>query len=190
MGEMVQVNIRVNESQKERWENYVEDTGEFETLTNLIRSGVEREIKRDDVGEMGSSPAVGNDIQEIKDKLKTIRQDVGWLRRQEEEEEDISGFAQDVLKELEQLPEPTEPVEVPESVDMDLEEYRHWTGAQMVIEPSDADGDRYPQRIEDIAERLGEREDRVEDAIEHLQDRLIPLIEVEYQGEAHWFKEE
>ncbi|MFD1564856.1 hypothetical protein ACFR99_15055 [Haloarchaeobius amylolyticus] len=39
-----QVNIRVSEDQKDRWESYVGDSPEYDTLTDLIRTSVEREI--------------------------------------------------------------------------------------------------------------------------------------------------
>lgn len=42
-----QVNIRVSEDQKKRWEKHVEESPEHDTLTDLIRISVEREIASD-----------------------------------------------------------------------------------------------------------------------------------------------
>lgn len=40
----VQVNLRVSESQKERWDEYVAESPEYNSLSNLIRAAVEHEI--------------------------------------------------------------------------------------------------------------------------------------------------
>jgi hypothetical protein len=39
-----QIHLRVSEDQKNRWQTYVEENGEYDTLTDLIRTSVEREI--------------------------------------------------------------------------------------------------------------------------------------------------
>ncbi|QIQ77765.1 hypothetical protein GL213_09970 [Halogeometricum borinquense] len=38
------MHLRVSEDQKNRWQTYVEENGEYDTLTDLIRTSVEREI--------------------------------------------------------------------------------------------------------------------------------------------------
>lgn len=39
-----QVNIRLSDEQKDRWEEYVDESREYSTLSDLIRTSVEREI--------------------------------------------------------------------------------------------------------------------------------------------------
>lgn len=47
MGEKKRVNLRVNASTKEKWDTYVEESDEYETLSRLIRTVVNAEIASD-----------------------------------------------------------------------------------------------------------------------------------------------
>jgi len=189
MVEKTQVNLQVNESQKARWEDYKDETGQFSTLSDLIRTSVETEIKRDEQDEETASPALANDVSDLKDELTEVRTDVAWLRKQLQDEVDVSDLAQEVFDLLEPLPSPSGPVEVPESIELDAGEYKRYLGAQAVIEPSGDDHERSPQTANALATRVGSQPKRVEDAIDHLQDQFLPVIEVEYQGQVHYFKE-
>lgn len=90
---------------------------------------------------------------------------------------------------LEPLPEPPEPVEVPADVDMDYEEYQRLLQAQMVVDPEDAN-ERRPQTAAAIADRLDTTPQRVEDAIDHLEDQFLPVVAIDYDGRRHYFKTE
>lgn len=50
-----QVHFRVSEQQKERWQTYVDENGEYDTLTDLIRTAVEKEISDVTGGESGGN---------------------------------------------------------------------------------------------------------------------------------------
>ncbi|GAB3684438.1 hypothetical protein GCM10028857_13420 [Salinarchaeum chitinilyticum] len=188
MGERVQINLLVNEEQKAEWEDYVEESREYSSLSQLIRSGVEAEINRDSESTPSSSPALSTDIQELKEDLDRVRKDVRWLREQEQDEVDISDLAQTLYDGLEPLPEPTSEIDVPE--DADPQQHRRQVAAVQVIDPSGPDGERSPQTTRALADRLGADESRIEDAIEHLEDNFLPIVSVEIQGQTHYFKEE
>jgi len=190
MPEGTQINLRVSKGQKESWKEYIDESGRFGTLSDLIRASVESEIQADERDEDTISPALTNDIERLREELTEVRQDVAWLRKQHQSDVNISDLAQTVFDELEHLPAPTEPVDVPEKVEMDLDEYREYLGAQAIVEPDGSNGQSSPQTASAIADRIGAKSKQVHDAIDHLQDQFLPVVEVDYQGETHYFKEE
>jgi len=190
MAEMVQVNIRIKESTKADWEDYLEDSGRVHTITDLIKVSVDEKLSREEEEEevAGVSPALDNDIQDLKDELSEIRKDVDWLRKQEQDDVDISELAQEVYDNLEVLPEPTEPLQIPDG--QDATEYRRRRAAELVVMPKDEDDEKSRQTADAIADRLGTKQKRVQDAIEHLNDQFLPVVEVELDGNVHYFREE
>lgn len=184
----VQINVQVDEEQKADWETHVEDSGRFGSLSDLIRASVESEINDDREDEESVSPGLESDVQKITEDLARVRKDVQWLRQQEQDETDISELAQDVFDILEPLPEPTGPVEIPDDVE-DEQAYRRQSAAIPVVEPESNGDDRFPQTLSAIADRVGSTEPEVRDALDHLQDQFLPVVEVEIEGETHYFKE-
>ncbi|UWG48183.1 hypothetical protein HSRCO_1905 [Halanaeroarchaeum sp. HSR-CO] len=187
---MPQVNLRVDESTKAEWKEYLEESGRVHTLTDLIKVSVDEKISSEE-GEddtAGVSPALENDIQDLKDELEDVRKDVAWLREQQQEDVDISDLAQEVYDSLEVLPEPTDSLQIPQ--DQDATEYRQRRAAELVVRPENADDEPSPQTADSIADRLGTKKKRVEDAIEHLNDQFLPVVEVELDGDVHYFREE
>lgn len=185
MGEKVQVNIRVDEGQKEKWERHVDNSGQFTTLTGLIRAGVEKEMKMNGEVSKPANPALTTDLQKLTEKLNSIEDDVAWLRKQQQDDVVISDLAQDVFDELKVLPKPLQEV----SSDVDKQE----AGAAILLTPDDLEAlesDGIPsETLNAIAKRVGLTPREVEDAIEHLQDQFLPVVEVEVDGESHYFKE-
>lgn len=180
--ESVQINLRVKESQKEEWEEYWREDGEFTSLSDLIRTSVHREISSNGEESEMPSPAITSDIQELKRNLERVRKDVSWLREQSQDDVDISDLAQRVFDELEPLPQPPASVGTPDDVE-DEDAYLQQRGALQVLMPDDtAEADEEgveSYTVEALSNRLGEREDRIEDALDHLEDQFLPVIEVE-----------
>lgn len=185
-----QVNIRIDEDRKAEWESYLKESGEHKTLTGLIRFAVEREVNGNQERKTSDSPALASDLQELKSDVERIRKDVRWLRKQREDEVDISEVAQRVQQELEALPQPSEPSKVPEGVDIGEDQFRREEAARTFIMPDGEKGSPNTQRVEDLADRVGAPPGDVREAIEHLQDQLLPIVEVELNGETHYFMEE
>lgn len=178
------VNFRIGVKQKEAWEEYIEETGAYTTLTQLILNSVQAEINGSHQPGTGESPALSNDIAQLRDDLQRVKKDVRWLRNQEQDEVDISDVAQDVFDELVVLPQRQGTKAPDEPVDDDL------AAAQLVVKPDGPDDNPNPQTKDTISDRLGITEDEFEEAIEHLQDQFLPVVEVELDGEIHYFKEE
>ena len=114
---------------------------------------------------------------------------MAWIRKQFLDDDIITDLSQEVFDVLVALPSPSEPVEVPDDEEMDVGEYKRYLGAQAVIEPSGDDDERSPQTARALAEELGVGPSEVEDAIDRLQDQFLPVIQVEYDGQVHYFKE-
>lgn len=188
MDEMTQLNLRVGESQKERWENYLEESGRYSTLSEFIRTSVEDNILEEEHATDQPSPAFGEDIQELRAEISELQSDVTTLLRHELDEVDISELAQEVYGNLEVLPEPTDSLQIPE--DQDATEYRRKRAAEIVVYPSKKGEDPTPQTIKALSDRHGENRTRIETAIEHLQDQFLPVVEVELDGDVHYFREE
>ncbi len=174
--ETVQVNLRVEKDQKEHWEEYLKETHQFSSLSDLIRSAVEAEISDDGQQTSPESPALSSDIQELKKNLERMRKDMSWLREQSQDEVDISDLAQRVFDDLVPLPNPTS-VDIPDDIDEDT--YLKQRAAVEVLTPDDAEDGVTSYTVEALSNRLGEREGRIEDALEHLKDQFLPVVEVE-----------
>jgi hypothetical protein len=48
MAKRTQINLRLEEDQKDRWEEHVEDNPRFNSLSDYIRYSVEEQIERDE----------------------------------------------------------------------------------------------------------------------------------------------
>lgn len=176
MGEKSQINLKVDSSQKEEWEEFLDESGSYITLSGLIRSAVDSEIEQ--TGEDGlpaESPALESDVESLKKDVERIRKDVTWLREQRQDQVDISELAQEVFDELHTLPD-VDTIEV----DGDPREVRAVTGIQ----------EYGPQTVPALAEELDSEPSQIDDALEHLQDQFLPVVSVEVEGQRHYFKEE
>ena len=188
MPEKVQINLRAGADQKARWEAYIEESGRFATLSELIRASVEAEISQSETGQQTQSPALAGDIHELQEELSTVRKHVAWLRQHAQEDVDISDLAQAVFDELERLPDLEEPTSTPENFDT-IEAHRQYVQAKAVVDPAEpANGE--PQTAAALAERLDVTPQRIRDAIEYLDEQFLPVVAIEYKGEVHYFREE
>lgn len=183
-----QINVQLGDEQKNDWEDYVDTSRRFSSLSDLVRAAVENQISSGDSSQESVSPALESDIRGVAEDLERVRRDVHWLRQLHQDESDVSGIAQEVFESLEPLPEPDEPVSSPDDVE-DQRTYRRQLAALSVIVPSSADEESNPQTLSEIADRVGAPEPEVRDALEHLQDQFLPVIEVDIEGELHYFRE-
>lgn len=184
----MQINFRLHAAQKADWEQFVEESDRYKTLTGLIRTAVSKEMAADEPDPSGESPAVSNDLHEIKSELERVRKDVRWLREQKQDVTDISDLATEVFESLRELPEsPAD--EIPDEVD-NPQAFKQREAAKQVIRPSGAEDDRSLHTAEAIADRLDANPGDVRDALEHLQDQFLPVVEVELNGRMHYFTED
>lgn len=182
------INLRVDAKQKAEWEQYVEDSGRFSTVSGLIRASVESEINDESPPPSVESPGLASDVEDLQEEVERIRKDVRWLRQQQQDAVDLSDIAQEVFATLQPLPD-SPVLEVPDNVD-DQDDFRREEAAQQVIRPDSEDDTRSPQTSAYLADELGVDEATIEDAIEHLQEQFLPVVAVEIDGKTHYFKEE
>lgn len=193
MAKDAQIHIALKSKKKERWEAFVEESNTYDSVTELIRQAVEAQIGGGTESSASPSPAIGADIQDLKEDIESIQKDVSWLRNQSQDDVNISDLAQEVFDELEPLPQAPASLEIPEDVD-DEQTYLRQQAAHQVITPdstSEADSDGgNPQTAEAIANRLDSTASRVRAAIDHLQNQFLPVEEVQLDGEIHYFRGE
>lgn len=174
MGDKKQINLRVDSSQKEEWEEYIENSGRYSSLSGLIRASVEAEITGESDNEQASSPAQSQDIESMKQDLERVRKDVSWLRKQRQDAVDISDLAQEVFDNLKPLPDVDS-----RDVDASPQELAGVTGVQ----------EYGSQTVQALAKQLDTEPSRIEDALNYLEDQFMPVEEVTVEGERHYFKE-
>lgn len=179
MGTETRIHVRVSPGQKKKWKEYVQETDRYRSLADLVRMAVENEIEGEEPAEQ-TSPGLESDLDELQAAVESIKGDVSWLKEQQKEEIDMSNISQDVFDALEPLPQPQDGV--PDDMDAQL------FAARMVIHPDQET--TKPQRVKDIAERVDASPSDVEDAISHLKEQYLPVVEVEIDGQQHFFKEE
>lgn len=75
--DLVQVNVRVSEEQKFDWEEYVEESAEFTTLSGLIRGAVAREV----VGGGHGGQVAGSELNSIQNQLRALEDAVDDVSR-------------------------------------------------------------------------------------------------------------
>lgn len=174
------MNFVIDDQQKALFEEYVESTPEFESLSHFFRTAGLREMKDND----DSEPSA-----EIIERLDGIQQDLDVLSGQVADintyldmgTTDVELLADKVRKELISLPQPS-PTEVSKS-NKTTEELQTQFAYTIV-------GNENPTTIEDLAKVLNEDKQDVKDAIEDLRSKHIPIeSKVLDDGDKHYFKE-
>ncbi|QCS42867.1 hypothetical protein [Natrinema versiforme] len=83
MSETVQVNLRVEEERKDEWQEYVSESDDFQTLTDLIRVSVSQQMRREEG--KGVSQNINVDLDPLKDEMGDIRNVVKGLSEEIDE---------------------------------------------------------------------------------------------------------
>lgn len=164
------VNFRVEQSQKEKWEGYVEGSNLYTSLSDLIRKAVEKEINSEQREPPTEGQMVGelqSELGSISEELEQLQKDVSWLRSREEH--DVEQLAHQIFNSIEAV-----------KASGDDE-----SAAQM---GTIAGGK--PHTVKSLADQLNTTPARVEEAIEYLKQQHMPIIRFDIEDETHWFKEE
>jgi len=164
------VNLRVNQEQKEKWENYVDESDLYSSLSDLIRKAVEKEITRDSE----ETPIGGGMVEEVQTELIAIsedieqmQKDVSWLRSREEH--DVEELAHEIFATL--------PAVRADGSDESAKQMGTIAGSN-------------PHTIGALSEQFNTTPARVEEAIDFLKEQDLPIVRFDIDGETHWFKEE
>jgi len=167
------LNLVVDESQKERWQDYVDGTAHFSSVSDLIRTSVEKEIHSEDGGE---SPTldVERELAQIKEllnedvssKLDEIKVGVKSIK-DTQEDDDIEEFAKTVFHTLPAVPSEGEVEKV--------------VGTKAGLEDT---------TLYQLSQRLNSTPREVAKAVEWLRDNGFPVVSYPLDGDLHYFEEE
>lgn len=98
--ESVRVNAVVSESQREKWKNHVEQSGEYSSLSDLIRTGVEREIQgRESNGSGEESIQTGeilDKLDELGSRFNSVESRLSSLESESKQDPEIGQLATEI----------------------------------------------------------------------------------------------
>jgi DNA-binding transcriptional regulator GbsR (MarR family) len=86
----VMVGCRVSEGRKDRWDEFIADSTEYNTTAQLIRTGVERVISESESDEEKQLEMIQDDLQGVLREIKQTRLDIDKLEESIDDAEDVS----------------------------------------------------------------------------------------------------
>ncbi|PHQ40823.1 hypothetical protein Z052_18135 [Halorubrum sp. C191] len=86
----VMVGCRVSQERKNEWDNFIEQSDEYNTLAQLVRTGVKRVISESQSNEEQQLEMVRDDLQGVLREIKQARLDIDELEDSIDDAEDIS----------------------------------------------------------------------------------------------------
>lgn len=164
--ESVRVNAVVSESQRDRWKDHVEESGEYSSLSDLIRTGVEREIQGRDTGsdeaESIQTGEILDKLDELGSRFNSVESRLSSLESESQTDPEIGQLATEVYQILPDM-EPGS---------------KEWKGRkqelnqQLSLETEEAkeEYNAWKGTIEGLSNALDAPEYMIEDAIEKLQN--------------------
>ena len=159
-GEKKMVNFRVEQSQKRKWEEHVEGSNEYTSLSQLIRLAVERQINEPGRNEGGLDAATKDRINEL---VERSRQTEGKIDRMQDRLETVEKHLQEAPEDIKKLA--GEVFDVLPQKPSDREVKRLFSDKTTPVIGDVVESGK----IEDIASYLNEKEYEVRRAIENLQ---------------------
>jgi len=178
MSEKARFNMVIPETQKERWQEYAEDSPDVTSLSQLVRRAVETEIATDAVSQESAS---GDEV--ARERLSELLEDTKKIRTQIENVEDR-------LYHIEQ-----EVRDNPEISDLAADVFEILPSRKEVTEYH---GGRPAKRndigsgtVSEFATRLDREETQIEKALEKLQNEIALVYTTgEFGDETVYYKEE
>lgn len=158
MSDRVQVNLRVSESQKEKWDRYVEESDEYNNLSDMIRTAVARDMAADGPTR-GATPG-GSETDERVGELLTVMENM-----------------QGRLEDLEETVEAA--TDAMHTSGAHFEGERSFTAAVFDALP---EGAQSAVRAADLANDLGVEKSEVRVALEQLSKNTSAVKRIDYEG--------
>ena len=195
---MARVNVSVGDAQKERWEDHVDDSREYATLSQLVRSAVEAELSETtgvpDTGSRGMTEEaishfgdLKSEIRDLKDQLEGIEAHVKTDPRLEEmasEVFDLVPTEDDLNLESTVRYSPGEGLlYLPGSKSATTNEYVETPAEEVNSERLAATG-----QIEALAHILGESSHVVQEAIEKLSEDTAMVRSDVSEGTTRYYR--
>lgn len=97
------ITIRISEEDKDRWKEYVDKRAEFESVTNLIKSCVEREIARTDDSPDEKNPLrllsdVMEEVEKNRSEIQTVLDNTEKIQSRQAEKQDFGKLYRQIRK--------------------------------------------------------------------------------------------
>jgi hypothetical protein len=173
MSERKRLNFVVDESQKERWQEHVDSSPEYDSLSEFLRMASEHELERGHPLEERRQqlPAeVHQQFRDLQNQLSELQSEVAWIRKQLHDESDLNDVAREVSQAL------------PES---------HNEVMQRQQRREDKDEFVNTGTVQDLARVTDEDARVVEDAITFLRNSFVEVQETRTEaGTTHYFLKE
>lgn len=180
---MARVNFVVNEDKKRVYEQYVEKSAEYESLSQFFRSSAQKEINHDEDGKAEPAPEVLSRINDLEEDLDSVKEQLALVLTHvagDEREEDVD-LPNSILETIPVAPQPTS-AEVANSAKSREELERQHIYAAL-------EGDA-PSTIEGLARFFNKDQSEIKNAIERLKSNFQPITSfVDEEGKKHYLKE-
>jgi hypothetical protein len=172
MGNRKRLNFTADGAQKERWEKFVRENPEYDSLLEFFRKASEHEMKRGHPLEERQNPQssrVELELSDIRDLIKEVQSEVAWIRKQMHDESDLNDIAREVSSHL------------PTSVDEILRRQAESLNTENEFVNTGT--------LHDLAEVVDEDPRVIEDAITYLKNNFIEVKETTTDaGTTHYYR--
>lgn len=196
MGDRKQINIVVDESQKEDWEDYVDESDECSSLSHLIRLAVSREIS--ETTATPSEQEVSVDLGNVEERLGTVETQLDEISNdvkriiEEEETESLEELAAKVYDEIPTISDVEEWKAHLDEENRIEEKESNWDGKEDWEGEATKEYALYSgyQTLQAIEEKVEESEYRVRKALEQVKDSFSRVKEYQYDGQTYVYEVE
>jgi hypothetical protein len=177
------INFVVKPDQKQRWKRYTQEEGdEFQSLSQLVRRSVEKEINQSDsvidTDSNGHTSKIPEIVEGLQDLTKAVEDLDTRLRSIEQAVRDDPEMRELANRVFELLPSQEE-----------LDEYESIVDEAGGKPPDSVRNRENSGRIEDLARAVGESDHRVRKALEKLQEDTHQVHTCERHGDVRFYKE-
>ena len=196
--QMARVNVSVEDEQKNRWEDHVEDSPEYTTLSQLVRSAIEAEIADETGSQSFEGPGMNQDILEqfgeLKSEIRNVKDRLGRVEenvKQNPELEELASEVFDILPTKDDLtPEATVWFAPSEGLLYTPAGKSALTGEQEQVPAEEVSDDELAStgQIEAFAHVLGESSHKMQEAVEKLTGDTAMVRSETVDGEIRYYR--
>lgn len=195
---MARVNVSVEDEQKNRWEEHVEDSPEYTTLSQLVRSAIEAEIADEAGSQPLESPGMNEDFLEqfgeLKSEIRDVKDRLGRVEENVKENPELEKLASEVFDILptkdDFTPETTVRFAPGEGLLYAPVGKSAMTGEQNQVPAEKVSGNELSRtgQIEAFAHILGESSHKIQEAVEKLSGDTAMVRSETVDGQIRYYR--
>ncbi|MFB6192405.1 MAG: hypothetical protein ABEI11_03695 [Haloarculaceae archaeon] len=182
---MGRVNVRIDESEKDEIERYVQENKEYSSISHFLRLAANKEMNGDEEGQGNEIPPhITRTLDKILGELEELKEGIDGIAVQlDSDGQDIEALAREVYETIPAAPVATQAEMAASRKSAHQLERQH-------IQPLIGD-DSVPTTIPALARRLNADREDIKEAIRHLKSEFLPILEVvDEDGTKHFFIQE